>query len=373
MVAAPAAAQERALSAPGGGPRDRVRCARCADAGAASAGSVVRVRGRPMADVRWVVFLAGPGPRRRRRGDGAADLAAVADGPGAGGRRLGAPAAAQPRRLAGRAERGDGGDRRRSGPVVAAASRPGRARPRHHRRDRRPRRPLQGLLRGRARRDAALRRHRAAGRSRWRSSSCGAAAGRSRAGRRARCRPGAEQVVAWDGTVDGAAAPAGPLRVPRRARSAAVAAQTAERPEVVDSFRFLDHKFPVRGAHDFGGANARLRHRPRRPQPPGPRRLRRVRDARSSPRAAGSSSSRRGTGTRATTSSCAGDGNGVDYAYMHLAAPASVDARRPGADRAADRRRRRHRQRPRLPPALRDCGRGRGGTRAAARSTRCRR
>ena len=26
----------------------------------------------------------------------------------------------------------------------------------------------------------------------------------------------------------------------------------------IDSFRFLDHKFPVRGAHDFGGTNAVL-------------------------------------------------------------------------------------------------------------------
>jgi peptidase M23-like protein len=71
--------------------------------------------------------------------------------------------------------------------------------------------------------------------------------------------PGAAQTIAWDG-LDGARVPvdgryrfdvfAGPAAAPA-APVGAQAAQTAP-PEVSDSFLFLGHVFPIRGAHDYG-------------------------------------------------------------------------------------------------------------------------
>jgi hypothetical protein len=40
--------------------------------------------------------------------------------------------------------------------------------------------------------------------------------------------------------------------------AAAAAQDGAEAPIVTDSFRFLDHKFPVRGKHDFGSEIAKF-------------------------------------------------------------------------------------------------------------------
>jgi murein DD-endopeptidase MepM/ murein hydrolase activator NlpD len=135
--------------------------------------------------------------------------------------------------------------------------------------------------------------------------------------------PGVEQRVDWDGTVEGAAAPPGRYEF-RVAPVAATAAQAAERPEVVDSFRFLDHKFPVRGAHDFGGAEAVF----------GTARAGHSHQGHDVFAACGTplAAARGGTVVFEATHANAGhylvvrgDGNGVDYVYMHLAAPALVE------------------------------------------------
>jgi murein DD-endopeptidase MepM/ murein hydrolase activator NlpD len=135
--------------------------------------------------------------------------------------------------------------------------------------------------------------------------------------------PGAEQRVDWDGTVDGAPAPAGRYEF-RVAPVAAVAAQAQERPEVVDSFRFLDHKFPVRGRHDLGGPQAvfgaaRDGHRHQGHD---------VFAACGTPLAA----ARGGVVVFRAWQERAGHyvvvrgrGNGVDYVYMHLAQAAVVE------------------------------------------------
>ena len=46
-----------------------------------------------------------------------------------------------------------------------------------------------------------------------------------------------------------------------------------------DAFDLYDNMFPVRGRHDFGGSQRRLRLGPRGPQPPGPGRVRPLRHA----------------------------------------------------------------------------------------------
>ena len=69
--------------------------------------------------------------------------------------------------------------------------------------------------------------------------------------------PGVEQRITWDGTTNGKAAPQGRYEFRIRPVSASAAQDDGGEPAVVeDSFRFLDHKFPVRGRHDYGGSGA---------------------------------------------------------------------------------------------------------------------
>jgi murein DD-endopeptidase MepM/ murein hydrolase activator NlpD len=73
--------------------------------------------------------------------------------------------------------------------------------------------------------------------------------------------PGTVQAVAWDGTSGGRVQREGRYRflVAARAAGAAVASSSnADDPAAADpgTFMFLRHKFPIRGAHDYGGGAA---------------------------------------------------------------------------------------------------------------------
>jgi murein DD-endopeptidase MepM/ murein hydrolase activator NlpD len=74
--------------------------------------------------------------------------------------------------------------------------------------------------------------------------------------------PGAEQKVDWDGTAGGDVVPGGKYEfrvfAANPTASAAQAPGASEPPLVADSFRFLDHKFPIRGKHHFGEGAARF-------------------------------------------------------------------------------------------------------------------
>jgi hypothetical protein len=70
--------------------------------------------------------------------------------------------------------------------------------------------------------------------------------------------PGVEQRVDWDGMVDGAVVPEGRYEFRVFPLSVQAAQDDAGAALVADSFRFLDHKFPVRGGHDYGGDMARF-------------------------------------------------------------------------------------------------------------------
>jgi murein DD-endopeptidase MepM/ murein hydrolase activator NlpD len=103
----------------------------------------------------------------------------------------------------------------------------------------------------------------------------------------------------------------------------ATAAQAGEVPQVADSFRFLDHKFPVRGTHDFGGAGARF----------GTARSGHSHQGHDVFAACGTPLVAARGGVVVFRASHAragnyvvirGDGNGIDYAYMHLQQPALV-------------------------------------------------
>ena len=72
-------------------------------------------------------------------------------------------------------------------------------------------------------------------------------------------QPGTPRTVSWDGTVGGQVAPAGryEFRVTARDGSGAQATTSQAAPGSAgradpDAFEFLDHQFPVRGAHDYG-------------------------------------------------------------------------------------------------------------------------
>lgn len=318
-----AAAQEQALSAPA--VVKGIACVRsCAPGGAASAGSVVRVRGTTMANVRWVVFLAGPGPaddavatvlRARRR---SVDVR-VPEGALSGRVRL---------------RNADGSPARPSVAVVtidgaAAAPDPPEgpvtpARPDRDTTDAVDAHVDRSTVFFADGRDATLRyvvtapepvevavelvRRGGGPVARW---TPGPVA------------PGAEHEVEWDGTVDGGAAPPGRYEF-RVAPVTAVAAQAAEPPEVVDSFRFLDHKFPVRGHHDFGGAGAVF----------GTARAGHTHQGQDVFAECGTPmvAARGGVvvfkawqGNAGNYVVVRGDGNGVDYVYMHLAEPATVE------------------------------------------------
>jgi murein DD-endopeptidase MepM/ murein hydrolase activator NlpD len=71
--------------------------------------------------------------------------------------------------------------------------------------------------------------------------------------------PGVVRSVLWDGKVAGVMQPAG--RYEFRVFPAPAAAQAAQAapppaPVAAGSFDLVDHKFPVRGKHDFGGIQA---------------------------------------------------------------------------------------------------------------------
>ena len=300
-----------------------IECVRgCAADGAAPAGAVVRVRGRSMENVRWAVFLAGPGPRD--------DVVAVALRARRRSVEVPVPEGALSGRL--RLRNADGAPAKPSvatvtvggappPPPALAPAAPGADRDTTDAIDARVDRAKVFFADGR---DATFRYvvtapqpvevavelvRRGGGQvARW---TPGPVA------------PGVEQVVDWDGLVDGAAAPAGRYEF-RIAPVAAVAAVEADRPEVVDSFRFLDHKFPVRGLHDFGGPMAVFG----TPRSGHSHQGQDVFAACGTPMVA----ARGGVVVFKAWNDNAGnyvvirgDGNGVDYAYMHLAGPALVE------------------------------------------------
>ena len=137
--------------------------------------------------------------------------------------------------------------------------------------------------------------------------------------------PGVQQQIAWDGVAAGALVPGGGRYEFRVFPVAAAAAQDGgEPPLVADSFRFLDHKFPVRGKHDFGGAQAGF----------GAGRSGRSHQGQDVFAACGTPLvAARGGVVRHKASEgrggnyvvIDGDGTDVDYAYMHLQGPALVD------------------------------------------------
>ena len=136
--------------------------------------------------------------------------------------------------------------------------------------------------------------------------------------------PGVEQRVDWDGTAGGEVAPEGRYEFRVLPAAAAGAAQSAtEPPLVADSFRFLDHKFPVRGKHDYGQETARF----------GAGRGGRDHQGQDVFAACGTPivAARGGVVVMKQTHARAGnylviDGDGTenDYAYMHMQAPAIV-------------------------------------------------
>ena len=128
---------------------------------------------------------------------------------------------------------------------------------------------------------------------------------------------------------------AGPLLVPpdRRAAGGASVRSAQAADSERDAFDLYDNMFPIRGRHDFGGAE-RASAGPRRPQPPGPGRVRGC----GTPLVA----ARGGRVKFKQYHAAAGNylvidaaGTGVDYVYMHLAEPAPVPARRPRLHRAS--------------------------------------
>jgi murein DD-endopeptidase MepM/ murein hydrolase activator NlpD len=298
-----------------------IACVRgCAGDGSAVVGALVRVRGRSMENVRWVVFLAGPGPaddvatqvlRARRR---SIDVAVPAGALSGRVRLRNADGVPAPPSVA---------------TVTIAAGAPPPPAPRSPAADRDTTDAIDAHV-DRSRvffadgRDATLRYvvtapapvevavelvRRGGGQvARWTPGPIA---------------PGVEQAIDWDGLVDGAAAPAGRYEF-RIAPVAAVAAQEAERPEVVDSFRFLDHKFPVRGLHDYGGPIAAFG----TPRSGHTHQGQDVFAACGTPLVAARGGVVVFKATHVNAGNYAvvrGDGNGVDYVYMHLAAPALVE------------------------------------------------
>jgi hypothetical protein len=134
--------------------------------------------------------------------------------------------------------------------------------------------------------------------------------------------PGVAQRIVWDGTSAGAVVPQGRYRF-RVTPLAASAAQSGG-PQVVEgSFRFLDHKFPVRGAHAYGSDIARF----------GAARAGHTHQGHDVFATCGTPlvAARGGTVVRNAWQDNAGnylvidgDGTDVDYAYMHLRGPALV-------------------------------------------------
>jgi murein DD-endopeptidase MepM/ murein hydrolase activator NlpD len=134
--------------------------------------------------------------------------------------------------------------------------------------------------------------------------------------------PGVAQRIVWDGTSAGAVVPQGRYRF-RVTPLAASAAQSGASQVVEGSFRFLDHKFPVRGAHSYGSDIARF----------GAARAGHTHQGHDVFATCGTPlvAARGGTVVRNAWQDNAGnyvvidgDGTDVDYAYMHMREPALV-------------------------------------------------
>ena len=133
--------------------------------------------------------------------------------------------------------------------------------------------------------------------------------------------PGAEQRVEWDGTAGGRPAPEGRYEFRVTADVPGANAARSGQPQVADSFRLLDHKFPIRGKHGYGEFGASF----------GGGRGHQAQDviaACGTPLVAA-------RGGRVVFKSyqaragnyvvIKGEGTGLDYVYMHLQQPALVD------------------------------------------------
>lgn len=70
--------------------------------------------------------------------------------------------------------------------------------------------------------------------------------------------PGVVQTVEWDGTAAGRVQGAGRYEFRIAVVTPGTGAQAANNAGAVDKFAFLPHRFPVRGAHDFGSDIARF-------------------------------------------------------------------------------------------------------------------
>jgi murein DD-endopeptidase MepM/ murein hydrolase activator NlpD len=70
---------------------------------------------------------------------------------------------------------------------------------------------------------------------------------------------GQVQSVVWTGRLGGSSAPRGrySFRLTAQSRSGAIARSSAAGDYERDAFDLFDHKFPIRGAHDYGGPAAR--------------------------------------------------------------------------------------------------------------------
>ena len=277
----------------------------------AGAGSVVRVRGREMKGVRWVVFLGGPGPSD--------DVVAVVSRGAARWVDVRVPEGAPAGRL--RLRKADGTPSRPSVPAVELTGHAPAAVPRGE--------VVEATVDAQrvfyaGGRDATLRYAVTAAEpvevvvelvgggttlERW---TPGPVA------------PGAEQRLEWDGTIGGRPAPAGRyafrvIPVGARAAQGRAGEQVAVAP-----FRLLDHKFPVRGAHTFGEGGSLF----------GADRGARSHQGQDVFAACGTPlvAARGGRVVFKASDAKAGnyvvvrgEGNGVDYVYMHMTAPALVE------------------------------------------------
>jgi len=136
--------------------------------------------------------------------------------------------------------------------------------------------------------------------------------------------PGVEQRIDWDGTSRGKVVPEGRYEFRVFPVAAAAAQDGSEAPIVADSFRFLDHKFPVRGRHDFGGEMARFGSG----RPGHAHQGHDVFAACGTPMVAARGGVVRWKSFQSRAGNYLvidGDGTDVDYAYMHLQQPAIVD------------------------------------------------
>ena len=254
-AAAGAAAPAGAQTPPSGGAQyttpppviDAVLCrSRCADTDVAAPGGLVRVTGRRMGGVRTVTFLGRPGKRD--------DVAAKVARRRARHVDVRVPATAPTGRL--RLVTGDGTISRASGDVLAVglpygAESAGPDRDTSDRIDAHVdtstvfyggyrKAVLSYTVTARDPVPVAIELVRAAD---------GASVARWTPGPVA---PGAEQQVKWDGTAGGRPAPEGRYEFHVKPDVPGASAAQAGDDEVADSFRLLDHKFPIRGKHDYG-------------------------------------------------------------------------------------------------------------------------